>query len=131
MILCTSNPWAPNKTFPRVHSNLPCLTSAFSKLSIWSISNSYTKRKKKDEENYSISHRLRKKAELLQAAGLSTSSFLALKPTQTPGVIRRKQHGLSPKAVLPPQRRAGEAWPVAKDALSSSLGRQWDGNHSF
>lgn len=84
----------------------------------------------KDEEIYSISHRLRKNTELPQAAGLSTSFFLALRPIQTSGVVRRK-HGLSPKAVLPPQRCAGETWPGAKDALSSSLGRQWDGNHSF
>jgi len=71
-----------------------------------------------------------RKAELPQAAGLSTLYFLALRPNKTPEVARRK-HGLSPEAAVPPQRCAGKAWAGAKDALSSSLGRQWNGNHSF
>lgn len=32
------------------------------------------------EENHSVSHRLKKNAELPQAAGLSTTSFLHLRP---------------------------------------------------
>lgn len=65
----------------------------------------YTRTKKKDEENHSISHRLRKKNSLRQL-GSFTSLSLALRPIQAPKVIRN-EHALSPETLQAPQIRPG------------------------
>lgn len=96
-------------------------------------SNCYTKRKKKDEENHSISHRLRKKSRTDSSSWTSHFSLSSFEtsPDRWSGKEKAWLICLSAEAVLPPQRWPEEAWLQAKDVFLSSLGRQWNRHHSF
>lgn len=82
----------PNQTCLQVHSTLSCLISIFLRYHVEYFI-FYTRMKKKDEENHSISQRLRKKTNSLFY--LSRSSF-----ETNPGLkVVRSKHGLSPETL--------------------------------